>query len=352
MPPLNPPISGAALPGTSGVTALRGLSPLSPAASNTLQSVTQGQRASGGELGKDAFLKLLLAQLRNQDPLRPMEDREFIAQLAQFNSLEQMQQVNDRLQDMLAIQSLSQASSLIGQQVLTKVLDADGQVVSGAVQAITMLDGAPQLLVGPQQVPVSLADVVAVRQPPAQPAPVAPTPSELAAALAAAVPSASEVASELAAVVPSASDLAEALAEAVPSASELAEALAEAVPSASEVASELVEAMPSANQVASELAAVVPSASDIAAALAAAGVLTSDEATEPVQPVTPQSGGTGDQPQSGSTDGGVGATPPPAEPSSSEVAGEPPAASTSGTGAADAVPSASTTEGDGLEAQP
>lgn len=57
----------------------------------------QGQAQKSDNLDKDAFLKLLVTQLKNQDPLNPMEDREFIAQMAQFTSLEQMQNMNDNL---------------------------------------------------------------------------------------------------------------------------------------------------------------------------------------------------------------------------------------------------------------
>ncbi|MDV2685433.1 flagellar hook assembly protein FlgD [Alkalihalophilus lindianensis] len=71
-------------------------------------------------LGKDDFLKLLITQLQNQDPSNPMDDREFIAQMAQFSSLEQMTNMNTTIQkfvDTQTSQSLVQFSELIGKEV-------------------------------------------------------------------------------------------------------------------------------------------------------------------------------------------------------------------------------------------
>lgn len=89
------------------------------------------------ELDRDAFLQLLVTQMKNQDPLNPMEDKEFVAQLAQFSSLEQLFAVNENLQ---ANSSLAQTTnnslvaSLIGKEVTAagnKLTIADGGQVEG-----------------------------------------------------------------------------------------------------------------------------------------------------------------------------------------------------------------------------
>jgi flagellar basal-body rod modification protein FlgD len=110
-------------------------------------------------LGKNDFLKLLLAQLSNQDPLKPLEDKEFIAQLAQFNSLEQMQQMNTHLIDLLAGMSLAEGSNMLG-----KFVEAGS--VSGVVNAVNMVDGKAQITLATDDgdVQVALTQVTRVLQ--------------------------------------------------------------------------------------------------------------------------------------------------------------------------------------------
>jgi flagellar basal-body rod modification protein FlgD len=72
-------------------------------------------------MGKDQFMKLLVAQLQNQDPLNPLDDKEFVAQLAQFSSLEQLTLVNDNLGSMQTTEGTlvnAQLVGLIGREVL------------------------------------------------------------------------------------------------------------------------------------------------------------------------------------------------------------------------------------------
>lgn len=110
---------------------------------------------------------LLVAQLRNQDPLNPMEDREFISQLAQLNTLEQMERLNETMAAMAEMSMLAQAGNLIGLEVTARVPGSD-ETFTGVVSAVTLLEGIPYLTVGDALIKTS--DIVNINRPsPAEP---------------------------------------------------------------------------------------------------------------------------------------------------------------------------------------
>lgn len=99
-----------------------------------------------------SFLKLLVAQMRNQDPSNPMDSTQYVAQLASFSQVEQSVQMNSKLEQLLQSQSLAQADSIIGRVVTS----ADGKT-SGVVESVrvtsgglvAVLEGGGELAVGP-----------------------------------------------------------------------------------------------------------------------------------------------------------------------------------------------------------
>ena len=95
-------------------------------------------------ISQQDFFKLLVTQLSFQDPLKPIDNEAFIAQIAQFTSLEQTRQMNDRLNSLLTIQSATQAIGLIGRTV--GVATATGSVV-GTVTTLSFDSGTPFLSV-------------------------------------------------------------------------------------------------------------------------------------------------------------------------------------------------------------
>jgi flagellar basal-body rod modification protein FlgD len=105
--------------------------------------LNEGKGASKQSLGKDDFLKLLITQLTYQDPTSPMEDKEFIAQMAQFSSLEQMTSMAQDFSRLAAIISGQEASSSLGKNV--EIVEGD-RVVQGTVKAITR-GGSPEVMV-------------------------------------------------------------------------------------------------------------------------------------------------------------------------------------------------------------
>lgn len=110
-------------------------------------------RKAGSDLDKDAFLKLLLTQLQYQDPLSPMDNTEFVAQMAQFSALEQMTNLNTTM-------TAAQAYGMIGKGVYALSYNSSTnqyEEIKGTVEYVTMKSGTPYLKVGEKE--ISLSDV-------------------------------------------------------------------------------------------------------------------------------------------------------------------------------------------------
>lgn len=131
---------------------------------------------SNDALGKDDFLKLLVAQMKNQDPMSPMDNKESIAQLASFSSLEQMTNIATAMdtlsQSMVNFSqqsALTQGSAMIGKWV--SGVDTDGVTpIEGKVEAVKWLDGDPKLQIRKadgtlQELEMSLITLVQDQQP-------------------------------------------------------------------------------------------------------------------------------------------------------------------------------------------
>jgi flagellar basal-body rod modification protein FlgD len=103
------------------------------------------KKADNGALGKDQFLKLFVAQLQHQDPMNPMNDSEFMAQMASFSTLEQVTNLAAANQQMAASMSSTNAVGLIGRTV--SYVDADDQIQTGKVDKVTTAGGKPLLTV-------------------------------------------------------------------------------------------------------------------------------------------------------------------------------------------------------------
>ena len=98
------------------------------------KTLTVNGRKASQELGKDDFLKLLMAQMTHQDPTEPMDNSQFIAQMAQFTSLEQMYNMSNGFTKMAQMMQSSEAAGTLGKVV---DLDVEGEKVTGVVEGFT-----------------------------------------------------------------------------------------------------------------------------------------------------------------------------------------------------------------------
>jgi flagellar basal-body rod modification protein FlgD len=129
-------------------------------------SPTSGVTASPtASLSLNDLLNVLLTELTHQDPLKPMDNTQFMAQIAQFTSLDATQQMNQGVQQLVALQAIGQTSSLIGRTV-SAVLDS-GQTISGRVIALSLANGTAQMTVetadGTDHTGISISQITTIR---------------------------------------------------------------------------------------------------------------------------------------------------------------------------------------------
>lgn len=116
-------------------------------------------------LGKDDFLMLLTKQLQNQDPMQPMDNMQFIGQMAQFSSLEQMTNFNKSFEAFLSGFSQNykvQAMGMLGRNVSAK-LNGTPEVVTGKVDSVMFVDGKAIFKVG--ETTVSMEEILTIDNP-------------------------------------------------------------------------------------------------------------------------------------------------------------------------------------------
>ena len=145
------------------MNAIAALSAADP--TTTSNTATSQAATSAFGLGFDALLKIILTQLTYQDPLKPMDNFEFVSQLAQFSQIQQGQTTNDRLQTLVSAQATSQATSLLGTRV---DVPAGAATISGKVTAVVFDNGTPRITIqttdGKTISGIAISSVTQVRQ--------------------------------------------------------------------------------------------------------------------------------------------------------------------------------------------
>jgi flagellar basal-body rod modification protein FlgD len=127
-------------------------------------SIGGATAAQSSNIGIQDFLKILTAQLNNQDPLKPVDNQEFVAQIAQFATLEQSRELNAKIDQLLTAQSSTQSIGMLGKTIDIQV---NGVSSSGKVTALAVDSGQPLLTItttaGQVQSGISLSQVITIR---------------------------------------------------------------------------------------------------------------------------------------------------------------------------------------------
>jgi len=122
------------------------------AATSPATYANNAEQASETQVDYQSFLKLLVAQMKNQDPTNPMDSTQYMAQLAAFSQVEQSVQMNTKLDQMLQSSTLEQAASIIGRTITSADGETTGKVaevrlISNGIVAV--LEGGKEVAIGP-----------------------------------------------------------------------------------------------------------------------------------------------------------------------------------------------------------
>ena len=127
-------------------------------------TIPTSQRVDGTKLNQQDFLKVMVEQMRNQNPLDPQDNNQFFSQMVQFESLDSMSAMSDAISKLVEVSGLANGSALIGRSVTALVdggTDPDtgfprgDQKVSGVVDRVTFDNGSPIVHMGNLSVPAS-----------------------------------------------------------------------------------------------------------------------------------------------------------------------------------------------------
>jgi flagellar basal-body rod modification protein FlgD len=126
-------------------------SPIGTVGTPTQTATTSADRSD--QMGKDTFLKLLVAQMRYQDPSNPTSSSEFMAQTATFTQVEKLEEIASQNAELLTLQRSLSAGALVGKHVAYTA--DDGTTVTGAVSSVIVTSGSePRAIVGDKAVPL------------------------------------------------------------------------------------------------------------------------------------------------------------------------------------------------------
>jgi len=151
------------------------ISPITPPTPSTpakdpITGLAMQSSAGKQMLGADDFMKLLTTQLTSQDPMNPMKDTEFISQMANFTSLEQMRTLAKSFESFTSDQKMSAAPAFLGRNVTVKNASGD---ITGIVEAITLQNGKPAITINGKSYDTNL--ITGITMPPPATTPITST---------------------------------------------------------------------------------------------------------------------------------------------------------------------------------